>query len=204
MLGRKIGSLFSIGKKSVHNFFMGSKTRGITDKMARLAEVAYEKDRPQTIDGFTLNPEFSDERIATYINPKNREVRVGLRGTANLEDVGTDITAVIGGARESNPYFSKAVATIDRIRQSNPDYKIQVAGHSLGATVGKSIAEKNPDVRVFGYNTGSALRDTFQKNPENFISIRQSGDVISALDPNTNITMTRANPLTAHGIKTFF
>lgn len=207
MFGGKIRIGGSIGRKSVKNFTIGTKRPSI-ERYASLANVAYESptERPETLNNFTLNPSLSNERIAVYTSDKDKRVQIGLRGTANLQDVATDITAVIGGKRESNPYFKSAEETVQKVREQFPSYGISVAGHSLGGSVGREIAKKNPDVKVFGFNPGASVQDALTPNPDNFYTIRNRMDIVSALDNPSNVSGTfysERNPLRAHGIGTF-
>lgn len=207
MLGEKFGIGGAIGLKSVHNFMMGTKKKSVQEN-AELANLAYTnpEERPDMMGGFKKVEPLSDDRIAVYKDDTSKKINVGFRGTANATDIGTDITAVIGGSRGTNPYFQRAEGVIEQLKKDNPDYSITVAGHSLGGTVAKYVAERNPDIRAFGYNTGSFLQDAFKQNPENFYSFRNKTDIISLLDNPSNPRgqfYNLKNPLSAHGIGTF-
>lgn len=196
-----------IEKRSVKNFMMGTRKRGVK-RQAELANIAYApvEERPEAFGTFNEVKGLSDERIAVYKDDVNKRVNIGLRGTANIEDIGTDITAVIGGRRASNPYFQQAQSVLDKVRADNPEYRITVSGHSLGGSVSRELARNNPDIKAFGYNPGAFIGDKFRTNPENFFTFRNKTDVVSMLDNPSNIGgdfFDVPNPLRAHSITTF-
>jgi hypothetical protein len=73
-----------------------------TKEQARLASAsAYKRklgptDIPQ---GYTLDAQASGRRAKVFVNNNTKNVLISHRGTSGLADVGTDLSAVIGGRR---------------------------------------------------------------------------------------------------------
>jgi len=207
MLGERFAFSRDMGLKSVHNAMMGNKKPSVQEK-AELANIAYtpSEERPSMMGKFQKYEPFNDERIAVYKDDASKRINVGFRGTADMADVATDITAIIGGQKALNPYYQKAEFTVEKLKELHPDYNITVAGHSLGGNVAKYVAEKNPDIKAFGYNPGAGISDAFSQNPENFFTFRNKTDIVSLLDNPSNPRgefYDVKNPFASHSLKTF-
>jgi hypothetical protein len=186
---------------------MGNKKQSVKQQ-AELADIAYKpvEERPEMFGSLKRYEPFNDERIAVYKDDDAKKINIGFRGTQDMSDIATDLSAVILGQKDSNPYYQKAEFTVEKLKELHPDYSINVAGHSLGGNVAKYVASKNPDVKAFGYNTGSSIQDAFTQNPDNFYSFRNKTDIISLLDNPSNPRgefYDVGNPFKAHGIGTF-
>ena len=124
-----------------------------------------------------------------------------------MTDVGTDATGIALGMKDSDPRFYNSNRLVQTLKHVYPDYTIETTGHSLGGNLSKYVAEKNPDVKGIGYNTGSFVPDLFKQNPSNFTSIRTSNDVVSLFDRPSNtggvIQTDTLNPLASHSVKYF-
>jgi dienelactone hydrolase len=203
--------LRDIGKAYLPTFFGDKRPsknniKGL-DKVASIAGVSYTapNKRPQAIDNSSYDPRYSDNQIATYRDDQSKQFNVSFRGTAALHDVGTDISAVVLGKRDSNPYFQRANKVVDELQSTYPNYKINVYGHSLGGSVVNDVAKKHPQIRGYAFNEGAGIPEMLgRKNSNNVQSYRNSTDIASTFSnpTNTGNTLTDKN-INSHGIDTF-
>jgi hypothetical protein len=191
MLGLKqiLPGLFGTKKKSYSEIGLGNKTVNQT-----LSEASYKKtkDRPLEVKSQGLDliyqAQYSNERIAVYIDHKKKEIKIGFRGTVptSLRDLISDVKIATGIGRDSDPYIIEAQALVKKLKSLYPDYKISTTGHSLGGFISREIAKKE-NVEGLGFNPGAGLPELFgKKDPKIFGTIRNEGDLVSALAQPSN------------------
>jgi hypothetical protein len=178
---------------------------------AKMAEAAYTKpaSRPKKIDGWSIRPDLSHKRFVVYSNNDN-EVYIGLRGTADAQDLLTDASLAVGRLTKTK-HYKNALADVDRVIAAFPaKTKIFASGHSLGSRVLRLISQSRP-VTGIGFNTGSGAVSR-KDNPTgqsvgSFEDHHVKGDLISATSRLTEGQHTAYegvnNPLTAHSLSNF-
>ena len=157
------------------------KTDHFSTDMAELVEQAYEKkgEREQTLNGWTLQPELSNDFCAVYQAP-NGDHYLGVRGTRDAADVLPDLQIALTGTTQNQ----EVLETIQTL--ANMKGKVYVGAHSLGAALVRAGLQ-NQDVDKFDpffFNPGSTtlvgsdqLQEWIEKwQPHLFIN---GGDLIS-------------------------
>lgn len=216
-LGRKLGEGVMMGLKAYLPTIFGAKNapstisniRGLSN-VASLADIGYQSDKQTTFNGATIQPSlsFDRDRIAVYKDDTNKRIYVSLRGTvlSSTEDLLSDLRIATGIGRRDDPYLFSADKTIANLTRKYPDYKIILAGHSLGGYITRQLAAKYPQIQAFGFNAGAGLPEAVSPPASsNYTGIRQGADVVSALEKvqNTGGTLNTTTSLFPHGIATF-
>jgi hypothetical protein len=185
--------MFSIIRSGIKKVF------GQTPKRRKFASIAYDKNRPDEVNGFKKIDE-DEDNVAYKDNAGN--VKVGIRGTSNLDDLKTDARVLAGKNIEDTDRYKKSENFINRIKEKYNPSNISLSGHSLGGGIVNKLSQK------FGY-TGKAynpfLTDKSQIS-DKIVNVRSAFDPVSALvskDIKTDYSKIDFNPLKAHSISQF-
>ena len=185
--------MFSIIRSGIKKVF------GQTPKRRKFASIAYDKIRPDEVNGFKKIDE--DEDNVAYKDDLGN-IKVGIRGTSNLDDLKTDANILGGKNIEDTDRYKKSENFINRIKEKYNPSNISLSGHSLGGGIVNKLSQK------FGY-TGKAynpfLTDKSQIS-DKIVNVRSAFDPVSALvskDIKTDYSKIDFNPLKAHSISQF-
>ena len=185
--------MFSIIRSGIKKVF------GQTPKRRKFASIAYDKNRPDEVNGFKKIDE--DEDNVAYKDDLGN-IKVGIRGTSNLDDLKTDANILNGKNIEDTDRYKKSENFINRIKEKYNPSNISLSGHSLGGGIVNKLSQK------FGY-TGKAynpfLTDKSQIS-DKIVNVRSAFDPVSALvskDIKTDYSKIDFNPLKAHSISQF-
>ena len=172
---------------------------GIAPKRRRFASIAYDKKRPDEVDGYKKIAE--DSENVAYRDDAGR-VRVGIRGTASGSDLLTD-AKILGGKRlEDTSRFKRSEDFVNKIREQYKPADISLSGHSLGGGIVNALSKK------YGYS-GAAYNPFLLKKEDisdKIKNVRSAFDPVSlavAKDIKTDYSKLDFNPLKAHGISQF-
>lgn len=156
---------------------------GLTSTMLKITKASYESKRPDNIDGYDYDTKFSNNNTAIYYNSEN--VIIGFRGTANIDDLKTDVSVLKGTT--DNARFKQAVDTYNIIKDNYPKYKILATGQSLGGSLALYLNSLyNIKVDVFNAGVGLGfLKSNPNRSNANIYVIK--GDPISALAGLSNL-----------------
>lgn len=142
------------------------------------------------IKGLKYLKEFSDDETAFY-KDKNNNIFVGVRGTTTLFDTLNDLIVASGAVGDllllpesNNPFYKRVKHTeelINKVLNKYPNAKIEIAGHSLGASISEAIGRKNLHYNVKTFNKLALLPklgDIYSY--PNIKEYRIGGDIFSA------------------------
>ena len=106
------------------------------DSNAFIANQAYSQTdaRVSDVGNFSYRPEVSDNYHAVYHDPRSSQTIMGIRGTADLGDLGSDL-AIATGTEDLDPGFQRSAAKLEHVVSTlgGGDYRnVKISGHSLG------------------------------------------------------------------------
>ena len=159
-LGRKNIGYKKLGQKNVNK---STKKRPVDDlnddeKLdAILANDAYKsKEDRKNVGDYEYLKEDSDKHTGVYINRKTGKVRIGIRGTADMRDVGTDAYVTAGKLRSSKR-FKEEEKKYDKVAKRYGKENIEkISGHSLGGSLSYELSKKK-GVKATLFNAGRGL-----------------------------------------------
>jgi hypothetical protein len=176
-----------------------------TKDQARLASASAYKRKLAPTDvpqGYTLDAQASGRRAKVFVNNDTKNVLIAHRGTSGLADVGTDLSAVIGGRRKQSKRFKHAQKVTNAAKAKYAGHTLTATGHSLGGTLAQDTKGTQAQAT---FNKGTSLHDVlFKRRKSSQTDYRNKGDVISVLTKHqkggkkVNRSGKWKNPLAAH------
>ena len=160
------------------NIIMKKKKPRRTRELALVANEAYDETPSQTLEG---------DRTLLKHNKYNKAYRkgdtidIGIRGSADVADYALDAKKLLFGDNLLNSErYKDSERFIKDIRRENPNAKIRVSGHSLGANVLNRFVNENPNVINYGegYNPFVTTNMDLSADVKNY---RKKGDIASVL-----------------------
>jgi len=112
--------------------------------------------------GFEYDTKLSTDDIAIYRNSSVNRIMVSFRGT-ELGDLGKSVSDIVNDlfiATSLERYslrFRRAYDFVKKLQDDNPNQKITLSSHSLGASISTYVGKRLPDVQVFAYGTGTGV-----------------------------------------------
>ena len=168
-------------------------------KRRRFASIAYDSKRPDVVDGYKKIDE--DEDQVAYRDDAGN-VKIGIRGTSNINDVMTDVNVLGGKKLEDTSRYKKSEDFINRIKEKYKPTDISLSGHSLSGGIVNALSKK------YGY-TGEAINPFLLKKEDisdKIKNVRSVFDPVSSLvakDIQTDYSKLDFNPLKAHSVSQF-
>jgi len=137
-------------------------------------------------------PQFSNEHAITIERP-NKEYILAVRGTrpTNISDLAADAQILLND--RNNNRVNSVEKLYNSFKAENPNSKLTLTGHSLGAYVAHQIANKYDEPFV-GFNLPASplgiINDNlnYSTTSEHKIYLTKNLDVISSLNKYTNFT----------------
>jgi hypothetical protein len=142
---------------------------------------------------FDLDHDYStDETFVAVERGGLHRVFIGHRGTANLEDVGTDFQLAFGNLRGSDR-FRRAEALAQQAANDYADADIIQVGHSLGGTLADQIS-RDLGHRSITFNQGSSPFQHSEVSQEHQ-HIRTENDPVSQFNDSTVTIQQKSDPI---------
>jgi hypothetical protein len=191
-------------------------------KYAALAEAAYTRAKP--MEGYTIDPEFSDRNRTVYIDDETGKAHIAFRGTqlsghgkegSRWADVGAD--ALIALSLQDLGYRFRGARKVTKqvMEKYGGADNVVLHGHSLGGSVGlyvhSRLGKNKPEVHAFNPGVSPVdvlrskgvfgpehVRSLFNKKPvfgANAHSYITRGDLISSLSPYLKGLRTHVVPM---------
>lgn len=138
------------------------------DFYARMASVAYtegadsrdKKLQKYKLKGFKVDPDLSNDDIATIYNPKTKEVVYAITGSRftskkhAMRDIRSDVGILLGTDRLGKR-TRDVKSVINTAQDKYSEYEPTIVGHSLGGKVARNISKKT-GIDAIVYNYGSS------------------------------------------------
>ena len=135
---------------------------------------SYEEIPEETINGWILDKELSNENAKVYYRPETKEAVVTHRGTQGVTDWGNNV-AYAFGVYGMTDRFKEGKDVQDKATKKYGSKNISTLGHSQGAILARSLGEKSKEI----INLNPAYSGEIPKKNE--YNIRSSADVVSGL-----------------------
>lgn len=157
------------------------RLRKLGRRDAALAQQAYRGigRRERRVGRWHLQPQHSTSERAVYKDPVTNDVKVAIRGTHNLADVGTDALLAVGQLKRGTRY-KRELAALNKIRSENQGSKVSLTGHSLGGSLVDELSRKT-GLKGTAYNAGFGINTLFRKSNKNVQHIRTRYDPVSGI-----------------------
>ena len=170
-------------------------------------------DRVDEIGDWDRVPSLDTDRYSTWIDEKDQQVHVAIRGTlANVSDILADFHVI---ANNTSGNVEELTEYLEKVAEQYGDYELDASGHSLGSSELLEAGVNNPDLgyeRFNLFNPGqNPLWGLDNANAaienEKFHWYLNSGDLLSntfasMIQEETNVTWAKPghSPINNHGI----
>jgi len=186
--------IFGLIKSGIKKIF------GQKPKRRTFASISYDKTRPDEVDGYKKVDE-DDENVA-YRDEKTGKVRIGVRGTAGVDDLKTDADILAGTKIEDTDRFKRSDAFFQKVKDKYKPDNIRLSGHSLGGGIVNRLSQKY-GVEGSAYNPFLLKKDDISDKIKNVRSAFDPVSLAVAGNIKTDYSKLDINPLKSHGIKQF-
>jgi hypothetical protein len=144
--------------------------------------------------------DYSDNNTAVYLDEKDKEIKVGMRGSTTKLDWLQNLN-ILRGSYYMDSDFRKDARLVKQIRKDFSGYSISATGHSRSGSRARQLAYTNDDIKATTFNAGAGLGITdnlinarcalgsTSKNCRNVTNYRTEGDVVSAAAKMNSITI---------------
>ena len=146
------------------------------------------RDRPKNIGKFLLDVDLSDDTHSIYANPHTGESHLSIRGTADFQNVNTDLRLMMGGL-STTERFAQANSKLKQMRHKYGDIN-STSGHSLGGSLSIMLAE-NEGVQSHAFNPGGMPQDTVR----NFFCEKSNDELCVNRKTHINLYTVQGDPI---------
>ncbi len=160
------------------------------------------KDQKNNIDNYVRDDSLSGARVAVYHDPNTKHTIISHRGTASIQDVGTDLMLSVGLAGNTKR-FKHAKSIQDQTENKYGKENVLTVGHSLASSIASKVGQNSKEIITM--DKPVTFQNIGQKIPNNQTDIRTTNDPVSLLyglqfgqDRIINIKSDTYNPILAH------
>jgi hypothetical protein len=144
-------------------------------ELKRTLNASYDDVPMDATNDFKVDRELSGKRTKVFHNSKTGQTVVAHRGTASIQDVGTDLGLAVGyrGKR-----FSHAAKVQKQAEAKYGTANMDTIGHSLGGIIAEEVGGNSKNVITMN----KAVVDPFRRNLKNQTDVKTSNDPVSMLN----------------------
>jgi hypothetical protein len=205
-------------KQELGEGILGNKDHHLDAWFSKEAYVDENERRDGPEGNYDYAKEFSNNNTATYIDNKDKDITVAMRGSKTATDW-LQNTNILRGTPFLDTDVSRDRKLVRRLKKEYPDYKIHTTGHSRAGWRARELAYNNPNITATTFNAGHGLgfRDNIInmacglgstnyrcKNVKNY---RTAGDIVSGAGIINSTTIKKSregnDPISSHKIDNF-
>jgi hypothetical protein len=144
-------------------------------ELKRTLAASYDDVPMDATNDFKVDKELSGKRTKVFYDASTGRTVVAHRGTASIQDVGTDIGLAVG-------FRGKRFAHAKKVqKQAEAKYgtaNMDTIGHSLAGVIAEEVGKNSKNVITMN----KAVVDPFRRNLKNQTDVKTSNDPVSALN----------------------
>jgi hypothetical protein len=144
-------------------------------ELKRTLNASYDDVPMDATNDFKVDRELSGKRTKVFHDASTGRTVVAHRGTASIQDVGTDLGLAVG-------YRGKRFAHAKKVqKQAEKKYgtdNLETAGHSLGGIIAEEVGGNSRNVITMN----KAVVNPFRRNLTNQTDVKTSNDPVSVLN----------------------
>lgn len=162
-------------------------------ELKRTLNASYDDKPRDATRNLKVDKELSGKRTKVFHDASTGQTVVAHRGTASIQDIGTDIGLAVG-------YRGKRFKHAKKVqKQSEAKYgtdNLETVGHSLGGVIAEEVGGNSKNVITFN----KAVLNPTRRNLTNQTDVKTANDPVSALNRFSNnkahvIASQKFNPL---------
>lgn len=166
---------------------------------AQVADYAYNRNKMGLgLENYEQLDDFRDSHHIAFKHKYKDDIILGIRGTDDASDIGTDVFLGLGLLQLTSRY-KKSIKKLEQLKKEHPKANIKLAGHSLGASIVKELANKY-DLEGHVFNPGSHIYNSRFKNLPKKKHKHKIHTYITGSDPISNSSALSLNPSMTHVI----
>ena len=187
-------------KEEFGNNGLGSKDFNQNAFVSKEAYVSPEERKDGPYGEMKYLKDYSDNNTAVYLDEKDKEIKVGMRGSTTKLDWLQNLN-ILRGSYYMDSDFRKDARLVKQIRKDFSGYSISATGHSRSGSRARQLAYTNDDIKATTFNAGAGLGITdnlinarcalgsTSKNCRNVTNYRTESDIVSAAAKMNSITI---------------
>jgi hypothetical protein len=144
-------------------------------ELKRTLAASYDDVPMDATNDFKVDKELSGKRTKIFHNSKTGQTVVAHRGTASIQDVGTDLGLAVG---YRNKRFKHAAKVQKQAEAKYGTDNMDTIGHSLGGIIAEEVGGNSKNVITMN----KAVVDPFRRNLKNQTDVKTSNDPVSMLN----------------------
>ncbi len=135
--------------------------------------------------------DYSDKNTAVYLDEKDKEIKIGMRGSKTSMDWLNNLN-ILKGSYYFDSDFRKDARLVKQLKKDYSGYEISTTGHSRGGARAREISYRNKNIKATTFNaaTGAGITDNLinarcalgstSSLCKNVTNYRTEGDIVSA------------------------
>jgi hypothetical protein len=144
-------------------------------ELKKVLNASYEATPIDATRNLKVDKNLSGKRTKVFHDADTGQTVIAHRGTASIQDVGTDLGLAVGfrGKR-----FAHAKKVQKQVEKKYGTDQLETAGHSLGGIIAEEVGKNSKNVITMN----KAVVNPFKRNLTNQVDIKTSNDPVSVLN----------------------